>query len=167
MSGSLPLIVEERTTALRSNSVLPVLPVEVIGGEGTTLCIRKRREGGGTDGGRGVNPLMPFRLVPTEEVVGLPAAAPADASFMKKKLLPPSLEEESFSSSSAKKRALLRLVRIDFGDGLDGDDRQMSKADATPMTLMPTMDFPSWLEMARMNARIRRELDMASADRGE
>ena len=95
------------------------------------------------DGGRGVNPLMPFCLVPTEEVVGLPAAAP-DASFMKKKLLSPPLGEEeiSLSSSSAKKRAL-RLARVDFGDGLDGDDRRMSKADATPMTLMPTMDFPS------------------------
>ena len=131
------------------------------------LCIRKRREGGGIDGGRGVNPLMPFRLVPTVEVVGLPAAAPPDASFMKKKLLPPSLEEEeSFSSSSAKKRAR-RWFNVGFGVDLDGDDRRMSKADATPMTLMPTMDFPSWLEVARMDARIRRELDMASADRGE
>ena len=93
------------------------------------------------EGGRGVNPLMPF-LVLTEEVVGLPAAP--DASLMKKKLLPSPLEDESFSSSSTKKRAL-RLVRVDFGDGLDGDDRRMSKADATgtPMTLMPTMDFPS------------------------
>ena len=142
ISGSLPLIVEERTTALRSNSVLPV-PVDV-DDEGVALCIRKRREGGGMDGGRGVNPLMPFCLVPTEDVVGLPAAVP-DASFMKKKVpSPPLEEEESFSSSSAKKRAL-RLVRVGFGVALDGDDRRMSKADATgtPMTLMPTMDFPS------------------------
>ena len=92
------------------------------------------------DGGWGVNPLMPF-WVPTEEVVGLPEAP--DSSFMKKKLLPPSLEEEeSFSSSSAKNRAR-RWLNVGFGVDLDDGDRRMSKADATPLTLMPTMDLAS------------------------
>lgn len=89
---------------------------------------------------------MPL-LTPAEEVLVVDGGL-SPQSFIKKNPLPlpPSLEEEdddeSPPSSSAKKRAL-RSVRVDFGDILDGDDRRMSKADATPMPLMPTMDLAS------------------------
>lgn len=142
LAGSLSLLVmdDERTTALRSNSVLMVG-----GGGGVALRIRHSRGGGGMDGGRGVNP---FVLVVTEEGVGVVRVGLLEAaSFMKKKL--PSLEEEegddeSFSSAAAKKKSGWRWLDVDFVNDLGGGGLLMPKADATPMLLlMPTMGFAS------------------------
>ena len=88
------------------------------------------------EGGRGVK----LPVVGVEEVGEVP---PSSASFMKKKLLAPlgikDDEPVSSSSSSAKKRGCLG---VDANDDDFEDDCGISKADATMMPPIPTMDFP-------------------------